>query len=282
MLARTFVAGVDTANIRNDLSAYLKAANAVKLEEELGDGESGTTITKPNGTHVITVNTREPEVRKRYTLCHEIAHIILKLPSSHAAVPAWAFAKRDLNEIHCDTFAAELLMPYKQWREKLPKEEPSAAVIDYMAGEFNCSFPAAASRYATLADMPCAYVTMEHGAIKYAARSRALRDLKAWIPPRSTIPDGSVASRIRADGNSQIATGSVDQDIWFQDWDKGMDMMELARHYHSSDTTLSLLWFDADDGPIVEVDRFGVKLIDEGGLKELTGELPWPGRSKRR
>ena len=40
-------------------------------------------------------------------------------------------------------------------------------------------------------------------------------------------------------------------------------------------TTLSLLWFDEEDAPRMEVDRFGQKVEEDNGLKELTGELTW-------
>lgn len=280
--AREFVAGVDISNIEEDLSAYVQAANAKLRKEALGEGESGFTITKPNGQHVITVNSLETEERQRFTLCHEIAHIILGLPSSHEEVPSGAYAKRDLNEVWCDTFAAELLMPYQIWKERVPDGEPSLAVIERMAMEFQTSFPAAASRYATLADIPCAYVTMDAGVVRYAARSTSLRQARAWIPPRTPIPAGSVAHRLRVAGLSSIESAEIPQDIWFQDWDKGLDLWELARHYHKSDTTVSLLWFSEEDLPEIQVGRFGARAGDDGGLKELTGELPWPGKRKRK
>lgn len=159
--ARSFIAGVDISDMQNDLTAYIRAANAKLVKEELAEGESGYTVTKPNGKHVITVNALETEERQRFTVCHEIAHIVLGLPSSHDEVPSLSYAKRDVNEVMCDVFAAELLMPFVQWKAKVHKSEPSAAVIDYLAAEFRTSFPAAASRYASLADIPCAYVTME-------------------------------------------------------------------------------------------------------------------------
>jgi Zn-dependent peptidase ImmA (M78 family) len=280
--ARTFVASVDTTNIQNDLSAYVRAANAKVLKEELGEGESGTTFTRPDGKHLITVNTLESAARQRFTVCHEIAHIILGLPSSHEAVPSWGYVKRDPNEWMCDLFAAELLMPYKLWKERAPKGEPSQAVVDYMAAEFNCSFPAAASRYATLADCPCAYVTMEHGKVRYAALSMSLRRVGARIPLRSPIPPGSIAHRLRTEAHSQLHTGEVAQDVWFQDWESGLDMTEMARHYQSSDTTVALLWFTDDDLPTGEVNRFGVRIAEDAGLDELTGELPWPGGGRRK
>lgn len=144
--ARAFVAKVDVSGIREDLTPYVVAANAKVKKEELSEGESGYTITKPNGKHVITVNSLETEERQRFTICHEIAHIVLALESSHEEVPSWSYAKRHPNEIACDTFAAELLMPYQQWLSLVPKEEPSLELIQGMAALFSTSFPAAASR----------------------------------------------------------------------------------------------------------------------------------------
>ena len=280
--ARAFIAKVDTSNIREDLSPYVTAANAKVKKNELGEGESGYTITKANGKHIITVNSLETEERQRFTICHEIAHIVLGLESSHEEVPSWSYAKRHPNEIACDTFAAELLMPYKQWLSIAPSEEPSLELIQKMAQFFGASFPAAASRFASLSDMPCAFVTMERGQVSYAARSTALRNVGAWISPRSKIPVGSVAHQIRSFRSNSTKTGEVPQDLWFDSLEKGLYILELSRHYARTDTTISLLWFNSNKLPNREVSRFETRTEGDGGLTELTGELPWPGRSKRR
>lgn len=280
--ARAFMAPLDLSSIRDDLSVYVTAAGAKVVEEELSKSESGYTTTTPKGRHIITVNSLEPSQRQRFTICHEIAHVILKLASNHQEVPSWSFAKRDPNETFCDMFAAELLMPYVQWRAKLPTEEPSVHVIEHMAAEFDVSFPAAASRYATLCDLPCAWVAMDRGIVRHAARSTPLRQARAWIAPRTSIPAGSVAYRLRQAGQSGFDSGEVAQDVWFQDWEKGLDLREIARHYASTDTTGALVWFEEHELPQVEVGRFGQKLEDDGGLKELTGELPWPSGKRRR
>lgn len=280
--ARAFIARLDVSNIREDLSPYVAAADARVKKDELGKGESGYTFTKPNGGHIITVNSLETDERQRFTICHEIAHIVLDLESSHEEVPSWSYAKRHPNEIACDVFAAELLMPYQQWLSAVPKGEPSLELIHHMAELFGTSFPAAASRFASLSDLPCAFVTMERGTVRYAARSTVLRQANAWIPPRSPIPTGSVAHKIRSAGGNATEVGEVSQDIWFESWEKGLDLCELSRHYMRTDTTISLLWFERDELPEVEVDRFGARIEDNGGLAELTGELPWPGRNRRR
>jgi len=280
--ARAFVATVDVSAIRDDLTPYVHAANAKVTHDVLADGESGYTITKPDGRHVITVNSRETEERQRFTVCHEIAHIKLELESSHDEVPSWSFAKRHPNEVACDTFASELLMPYKQWLSVVPENEPSLKVILDLAAHFKTSYPAAASRYASLSGIPCAFVTMDQGAIRYAARSTRLRQARAWVKPRANIPVGTVAHRLRTSGMNATATEEVSQDLWFDDWQKGFDLWELGRHYVETDTTTSLLWFDDEDLPEVEIDRFGARIDDDGGLAELTGHLSWQKRIRRR
>lgn len=228
------------------------------------------------------MNSLESQERQRFTICHEIAHIALELESSHDELPSWSYAKRHPNEVLCDTFAAELLMPYQQWLDLIPRSEPSQALIEHMASTFKTSFPASASRFASLTDMPCAFVTMDKGVIRYAARSAPLRRIGVWISPRSPIPCGSVSYNLRSAGQSASETGEIAQDIWFDEWDQGLDLWEMSRHYHRSDTTIALLWFDAADLPEIEIDRFGRRTADGGGLTELTGGLPWPSKSRRR
>lgn len=280
--ARSFISKLDTTNIREDLTPYILAANAKVRKEELNEGESGYTITKPDGRHIITVNSLETDERQRFTICHEIAHIILDLASSHEEVPSWSYAKRHPNEVACDTFAAELLMPYQQWLSVVPKEDPSLELIQHMANFFYTSFPAAASRFASLAKIPCAFVTMERDAVRYAVCSTPLRRVGAWISPRSRIPVGSVAYELRSSGKNGSSTGEVSQDIWFNNREKELVLWELSKYYGKTDTTISLLWLDGDELPDVEISRFGERIEDNGGLAELTGELPWSGRNKRR
>ncbi|SCU76466.1 conserved hypothetical protein [Cupriavidus necator] len=147
-----------------------------------------------------------PSIKHNTPTPSKISPFVLDLESSHAEVPSWSYAKRHPNEIACDTFAAELLMPYQQWLSLVPKEEPSLELIQHMADLFGTSFPAAASRFATLSDMPCAFVTMERGAVRYGARSTSLRQAGAWISPKSVIPVGSVAHRLRSLGISAAET----------------------------------------------------------------------------
>lgn len=280
--ARAWIAGLDLSNIRDDLTPYIKKANARLHMDDLGPGQSGSTVTVKGKIH-ITVNSLEPEERQRFTICHEVAHVVLGLPSKHEQIPQWGYVKRDANEICCDIFAAELLMPSEHFLAATRDiDEPTLALIQQLAGHFKTSYPATASRFAQFARLPCALVMMEMGKIRYAACSTPLRRLGARVRPKSPIPTASIAARLRATMTSGTQQDVVAQDVWFDDWQAGLDLTELARHYAKTDTTLSMIWFPDEDAPRVEIDHFGRRVAEDEGLAELTGVLSFPGRRRRR
>ena len=278
--ARRFMAGLDLSRIARDLSVYTSKVQAKLRKEELEPGESGYTLTKRDGSSVIIVNELEKLERQRFSLCHEVGHIVLELGSDHREMPAWSYAKRDENEIACDIFAAELLMPFDAFKRDVDKEEPSFELVERLRGEYVVSFAACASRLASVTEHPCAFVTMNSRVIRHASRSKSLRDLNAWIVPKSPIPPNSVAHRLVKDAEWFGEDHAVAQDVWFQDWPKGYELVELAKHYPAYDETFSLLWFEQDSGPEEPVKNFaGVPTEqDDGGLKELDGYLSFSRR----
>lgn len=279
--ARAFVA--QTQNLLSvDIDAYARAANARIRYEALEPEESGYTIPKSTG-FVITVNSNESPERQRFTVCHEIAHIILQLPSAHREQPSWFFAKRDLNEVWCDIFASELLMPYQQFKQEISEGDPSVEAIETLARTFGTSFPATASRYASLVSFPCAYITMDREFVRYAGPNAALRTKGIRIAIKCPIPEGSLAQRLRTSGKHAIAIEQVAQDVWLENCDGGNDLWELSRHYGKFDQTISLIWCNEKELPRGEVDRFNKRVEDEDGdLEELTGVLTWEKHGRRR
>ena len=281
--ARQFMAGLELSNVANDLSVYTKKVKAKLGTEEMEEGQSGYTLTKRDGSSVIIVNELERRERQRFSICHEVGHIVLALKSDHRETPAWSYSKRDENEIACDIFAAELLMPFEDFKRDVDREDPSFELVDRLRAKYVVSFSACASRVAAVTQYPCAFVTMSSSVIRHASRSMALRQLNGWIVPKSPIPPGSVARRLVEEQKFSGEDASVSQDVWFQDWPKGYDLVELAKHYPSYDETFSLLWFKQDSGPDEPVKNFaGVpEKEDDGGLKELDGTLSFSKRVRR-
>lgn len=278
--ARELINKVGPSTIPVSIKSYVDHVGAVlHVDENLGADEAGYAFEKDGKLH-ICINGKDSEERQRFTACHEVAHIALGIPSDHAGLPWWSYAKRSPNEIACDVFAAELLLPYKQFKPLVDKSETSLSAVDDLAKDFVASTMATGSRFATLTNAPCAFVLSEQGKVRYASRSRALREANAWVQPRIALPKGSVCERLRA-GGACGGPEETDAEIWFSSWDRGGILLEDARHLVQWDQTIALIWFEDEEVPAPEQDRHR-REEEEFGLAELDGVLPWPGKKRRK
>jgi len=283
MKARQFMAGLDLSRVDEDLSVYVEKVNAKLSTEEMDEGESGYTLTRRNGKSSIVVNDLERKERQRFSACHEVAHLVLGLASNHQETPSWSYAKRDDNEIACDIFASELLMPFDAFKRDVDQEEPSFELVERLRAKYVVSFAACASRLAAVTDYPCAFVFMNSTVVRYASRSKALRELNAWVEMRAPIPAGSVAARLIQEGEWSGEDSGISQDVWFRDWPKGYDLVELAKHYPAFEETFSLLWFEQDSGPEEPVQNWSSTPVQEDDeLRELDGVLSFHKRSRKK
>lgn len=256
----------------------------IRIESDLPKDQPGFSL-KSKGKYIICVNEKDSEKRRRFTACHEIAHAVLQLPSQHS-VPWWSYAKRPKNEVLCDVFAAELLLP-KTLFEPLVQSEPIRfSTIDKLGQQFMASTTATGSRYAFMMDAPCAFVISEQGVVRYASRSKLLREAGGWIQPGLKIPLKTPSAHARA-MNVETGADEVAADVWFDDWPRGGVILEESRHLEPWDQTLTLLWFEDEEVlPLPRNAKRGMRNLSTGGgdplLNELDGILPWPGKSRRR
>src|SRR6266498_2657513 len=106
--ARELVRRVGSTAIPVSVEDYARHVGAVvRPQSDLSPNEPGWSFSH-EGKHYICVNEKDRAERQRFTVCHEVAHKVLGLPSDHREQP-WSYAKRPLSEILCDVFAAELL-----------------------------------------------------------------------------------------------------------------------------------------------------------------------------
>ena len=278
--ARTFVRETGSLGLPPSVEAYVQQIGGVlRHEADLPDDEPGYSF-ESNGKHFICVNDKDSEERRRFTACHEIAHIVLGLPSDHSSMPWWSYAKRPKNEVLCDVFAAELLLPKQLFEPLVRKEQIGLSAIDELGRRFLASATATGSRYAMVMDAPCAFVLSENGVVRYASRSKTLRDAGGWIPPRMEVPPETLSAGLRA-GSMETAPDKVAADVWFSDWRRGGMVLEQARFLKPWDQTLTLLWFEDEEVPPPTRDTSDTK-DEEPLLRELDGFLPWPGKRRRR
>lgn len=280
--ARELVKKVNPTTIPVPVEIYAQHVGAViRPQTDLGPDEPGWSF-RSNGKHYICTNANDRPERQRFTVCHELAHLVLGLPSEHGVSAWWSYAKRPLAEILCDVFAAELLLPYGLFKPEAEKSLISLAAIDDLAGRFQASTTATGSRYAAVVSTPLAFVLSEQGQVRYASRSTALRESGAWIQPRLELPRTSLSEKARA-GTPCDGPEEIDADVWFKDWERGGTLLEEVRHLAQWDQTLTMLWFEAEEVPPPKPrDGQDEENEEDGLLKELDGNLRWPGKHRRR
>ena len=276
--AREFVHKAGTPILPPSMEGYLRAVGGVlRREHDMEPGEAGSAF-EADGKYYVCVNAEDSDERQRFTICHEIAHKVLGLPSDHAT-QWWSYAKRPPNEVLCDVFAAELLLPHQLFEPLAEKARITFAAIEELGASFVASITSTGSRFAMVLSAPCAFVLSEQGVVRYASRSKTLRDAGAWIPPRLSVPSASVSARIRSGGRCEAAE-EIAADLWFNEWRRGGVLLEEARYLRPWDQTLTLLWFEDEEvpGPV----REDGEQEEEPLLRELDGSLPWPGKKRRR
>ena len=285
--ARQFVREAGISAVPVDLMPYAAKVKAtIKVRQDLADDESGQTFPTRDG-HLIVLNGNHREERQRFTALHEMAHIALDLPSNHDAgalqtETLFRYRRRPAEEITCDMFAAECLLPYTFFKDDAQDVDASFDSIRLLAQRYKASLPATGFRFVNHAGIPCAFVLIESGKVRYEGYSKHLRELYGWIAPRLPVPRGSVAHRVIATRNDLQDYDEIPTDIWFSNSKIRNELVcEEAIYLEEWEQCLSLIWVDSTLKPIGN-DRLEEDEGDEPLLHELDGVLPWPSKSRRR
>lgn len=140
------------------------------VRQQLDDDISGMLVPLPKavgGRHwAIVVNNSHSDVRQRFTIAHELGHVLLHGYTSTHADRSFKIRLRDSHssegsireEIEANRFAAELLMPSDIIRRRLrnhvfeyvPEKQASERELDRLAREFNVSKQALQIRLSSL------------------------------------------------------------------------------------------------------------------------------------
>ena len=284
--ARQFLRDAGDNSVPVDVERLAAAAKAkIKVAYDLSEDESGQ-MTSFRNKLVIIVNGNHKEERQRFTVLHEIAHIVLELPSRHHGVTLktgmlLSYGQRPEEEVLCDVFAAECLLPYDLFASQVADTDISLDAVKSFAKQYKASLTATGSRFALNANAPCAFVISEDGRIRYVSRSKYLKELKGWINFNGPVPHGSVAQRLLQEGSRVEEYDELPTDLWF---DRGVRnrpvVTEEAILLREWNQCLSLIWFDEGVKPLPE--QWEEDEDDRPILKELDGILPWPSKSRRR
>lgn len=281
MRARTFVRSFRDLTYPVSMNLYVGTIGAgLQYATELSENESGHSLHIKGKWHII-VNQNHLEERQRFTICHELGHIYLDLSSEHTGKSdSQRYTKRPKNEVLCDVFASEILLPSDHFKPQINGADMGFESVVTLGKNFKASLTATGSRFVALNDTPCAFILSEHGIVRYATRSLSLREMGAWVQIGYRVPPSSPA----AQGARLIQDGpcTVDPTEWFEDWTRGGTLYEESRYLSEWDRMLSLLWFEEDYLPL----RAGTAIEEDEDIdpycRELDGTLPWPDRTKKR
>ena len=128
-------------SVGEPLHAMARRLGASRIIEEPMSFEGGL-FELPHGERIIKLNAASPPTRRRFTLAHEIGHLLLGRPGLRSSC-----GSNHALERRCDAIASELLMPTGEavpFIEGLGK--PSPEKLRAIASRFEVSLQAAAFR----------------------------------------------------------------------------------------------------------------------------------------
>ena len=269
------------------IEKYLRVMGAeLKFRDDLRDDEAGQVL-QFGSRLIIVVNARHPIERQRFTVLHEIAHIRLNLPSSHSKSTSveqlLGYSKRPREEILCDLFAAECLLPRNFFQVDVRSRDCSFATVQELAELYQSSLAATGSRFAAYNTMPCCWVLADEKYVRYASCSSALRSAGFFLKIGIEIPRASVLGRLR-DGAKGIRPGVaevVPGHVWIHDDCTSIEeFTEAAIISTQARQGVALLTSELSS----EHDH-NEKISEDDEdilLAELDGQLRFPGKRRRR
>jgi len=138
-----------------------KALGATVLYEPFDGQMSGMIHRRPDGTVVVGINANHAATRQRFSIAHELGHLVLHQSEEFHIDERFPFDFRDERasqgtderEIEANQFAAELLMPHEMLKvaiRKLPPTTDGDDAVDLLAEQFGVSAKAMAIRLSAL------------------------------------------------------------------------------------------------------------------------------------
>lgn len=279
--ARAFLARHSVVAAPVDVIALAAAEGFDVVKKDLAEGESGSSGER-RGRRYIWVNEREPPSRQRFTVLHEIAHHVLGMPSVHGQASgsqdeAQALRpRRPIEEIACDAFASECLVPYALLKPLIEDHAFSAAAVQALSDRFEASQQCIALQWMKASDDTLAFVLARERRIVFAFASKRAKEAGLRIASGRMLPAASAADGLVRNSSDEVATADLDASDW-SDADAAARFVayEEATNYVPLQLTYSFLTFEAAT-PDTPSDSARASSEDEEPLlEELTGTLTW-------
>lgn len=262
--AKELVETVGVDSIPVNLEMYTDHFDIEIVRSPLSPKEAGNLFTK-EGKKILLVNSTELYERQRFTLAHEVSHVLLE----HSFGPAGRkLLTQDINrytgksreEKLADVCAAELLMPQKFFEGDVKKTDLGFQWIRELASKYEASLTSTGLRYARFNPLPCAFVIVDDKKkVHYVKGSQSFKEDGSFINIGKQVDTRTVAYDIFDDDDTLEGSFPIDVDAWLDEYrGKQEKIYEESIFLREFNRVLTLLWYDTDDD--VEVD-------------EITGDL---------
>ena len=163
-------------NIKELVGKYAKLS-FIHIPYEDVDGITLNLKVPGKSTHVI-VNREKPSVRQRFTMAHELGHILIPWHVGDVIVDAIGDGLEldsDSNywrrEAEANTFAGELLIPFSYVSDLLSKKEDLSEVHNDISANCQISVFAAAIRLAKLLPANTVYASERNGFVEFSGHT---------------------------------------------------------------------------------------------------------------
>ncbi|QDE39803.1 ImmA/IrrE family metallo-endopeptidase [Luteibacter pinisoli] len=278
--ARDFLKRHGVTDIPIDVMTLAAAEGFQVLHKDLPDGESGSTVER-RGQRYIWINANEPTQRQRFTVLHEIAHHVLKLPSVHGQAPSADDAqllssrRRPVEEVACDAFASECLVPYSVLKPCIDDRAFTVTAVQDLSVRFDASQHCVASQWIKASEDALAFVVANDRRIQVAFPSRTAKEAGLRIANGRMLPTGSAADQLVRASATDGPSSELDASEWsLADAAAHYMAYEEATNYVPKQRTYSFVTFEAvGNAPRVAV--HAARDDDDDLLAPLTGELSW-------
>lgn len=155
---RELIPSVGESEIPVDLvsaAKYLGIEQVIEMQTTSFDGL--LSVTK-SGNYIVNIRRDQSPTRKRFTLAHEVGHIVLNrsvraskdAPPAEKLVCRAASAEERAEERLCDIVATELIMPRGAFLKAMEETGVSASTVPTIAMHFGVSLQAACRRILAL------------------------------------------------------------------------------------------------------------------------------------
>jgi Zn-dependent peptidase ImmA (M78 family) len=245
LLDRTFVARPEDI----DVAALAFEAGRLVIEEHGLVGADGRLVADAARGGKIRVKTGLGPERVRFTVAHEIGHCRLHAGGFIDRVDSartFAIWNNAGEEAEANTFAAELLLPQRQFVPRITGKEPSLRLIETIANDFRTSRLATAVQYIQYTAEAVALVVSRGWEIEWSRRTRAFgHSIKSGRVSKDSAAGERLAG-ITGDTGRMVLTPAY---AWLSGYDSRSekDIKEDSVYLDYYDRSVTLLWWDDDD-----------------------------------